>query len=151
MKKAFIVLGVSLVFLAACGGSKTGNDSQADSTAGANKTAVSTDANAANDTAASHNGTDKAGGTPSAPGAQLIAKSDCSTCHKEQVKVVGPAFADVADKYKSGGDAIVDTLANKVINGGSGHWGTTTMAGHPTLSKDDAKTMVKYILSIKKQ
>ena len=151
MKKAFIVLGVSLVFLAACGGGKSGGDSSADSTAAANKTAVSTDANASNDTAASHNGTEKASGTPSAAGAQLIAKSDCSTCHKEQEKVVGPAFADVAEKYKSGGDAIVDTLVNKIISGGSGHWGTTPMAGHPTLSKDDAKTMVKYILSIKKQ
>lgn len=151
MKKTFLALGVSLVFLAACGGSKTGNDNQADSTSAANKTATSTDANAAADTAASHNGTDKAAGTPAAPGAQLIAKSDCSTCHKEQDKVVGPAFADVAAKYKSGGDAIVDTLASKIINGGSGNWGTTPMAGHPSLSKDDAKTMVKYILSIKKQ
>jgi cytochrome c len=151
MKKAFIVLGVSAIFLAACGGNKTGNDNQADSTSAANKTAVASSSDAANDTASSHNGTDKAAGTPAAPGAQLIAKSDCSTCHKEQEKVVGPAFADVAAKYKSGGDAIVDTLANKIINGGSGNWGTTPMAGHPSLSKDDAKTMVKYILSIKKQ
>lgn len=148
MKKIFLVLGVSLI-IAACGGNKSGNDSAADSTSAANKTATATDANA--DTAASHNGTDKAGGTPSAPGAQLIAKFDCLTCHKEQQKIVGPAYADVAEKYKSGGDAIVDTLANKVIKGGSGHWGTTPMTPHPAVSMDDAKTMVKYILSLKKQ
>jgi cytochrome c len=150
MKKIFLVLGVSLI-ITACGGNKTGNDSAADSTSAANKTAVATNSDAAQDTAASHNGTDKAGGTPSAPGAQLIAKFDCLTCHKEQQKIVGPAYADVAEKYKSGGDAIVDTLANKVIKGGSGHWGTTPMTPHPAISMDDAKTMVKYILSIKKQ
>ena len=150
MKKLFIVLGVSLV-LAACGGKKSGNDSGADSTEAANKTAVATNSDATQDTMASHNGTEKTAGTPTTAGAQLIAKSDCSTCHKEQEKVVGPAFADVAEKYKSGGDAIVDTLANKIISVGSGHWGTTPMAPHPAISKDDAKTIVKYILSIKKQ
>ena len=148
MKKVFLVLSVSLI-IAACGGNKSGNDSAADSTSAANRTATSTDANA--DTAASHNGTDKAGGTPSAPGAQLIAKFDCLTCHKEQQKIVGPAYADVADKYRSAPAGIVDTLANKVIKGGSGHWGTTPMTPHPAVSMDDAKTMVKYILSLKKQ
>lgn len=148
MKKVFIVLGLSLV-VAACGGGKSGNDSSSDSTSAANKTATATQSEA--DTAASHDGTDKAGGTPSAAGAQLIAKSDCSTCHKEQEKLIGPAFADVAEKYKSGGDAIVDTLANKILKGGSGNWGTVPMAGHPAIALDDAKTIVKYILTIKKK
>jgi len=150
MKKALFFIGLSLA-LTACGGKKTGNDSEADSTNAANKTAVATNSDAAQDTAASHNGTEKASGTPSAKGAQLIAGADCSTCHKEQEKIVGPAFADVADKYKSGGDAIVDTLANKIIKGGAGHWGTVAMTPHPAISMDDAKTMAKYILSIKKQ
>ena len=131
MKKAFFVLGVSLI-ITACGGSNSGSGS-ADSAATTKK-----DSSAA-------------GTTALAPGAQLIAKFDCLTCHKEQQKIVGPAYADVAAKYQSGGDAIVDTLANKVIKGGSGHWGTTPMTPHPAVSMDDAKTMVKYILSIKKQ
>ena len=97
MKKTFIVLGLSLA-LAACGGSKS-NSGSADSTNAANKTAVATNSDAAQDTAASHNGTEKTAGTPSAAGAQLIAKSDCSTCHKEQEKLIGPAFVDVAKKY----------------------------------------------------
>ena len=150
MKRVFIVLGLSLT-IAACGGSKSGNDSSADSTSAANKTATATSSDAAQDTAASHDGTDKAAGTPSAAGAQLIAKSDCSTCHKEQEKLIGPAFAEVAEKYKSGGDAIVDTLANKILKGGSGNWGTVPMAGHPSIALDDAKTIVKYILTIKKK
>ena len=150
MKKVFIVLGLSLA-VAACGGSKSGNDSSADSTNAANKTATATNSDAAQDTAASHDGTEKAGGAPSSAGADLIAKSDCGTCHKEQQKIVGPAFFEVADKYKDKGDAIVDTLANKIIKGGSGNWGTTPMVGHPSISVDDARAMVKYILSVKKQ
>lgn len=131
MKKTFIVLGLSLI-IAACGNGKSGSGSTADSTA----------------TAASHNGTEKAGGTSSAAGAELIAKSDCQTCHKEQEKLVGPAFADIAKKYTSS-DAVIDTLADKIIKGGSGNWGTVPMSGHPSISVDDARTMAKYILSVK--
>jgi cytochrome c len=148
MKKLFIICGLSLT-IAACGGNKSGNGSTTDSTAAANKTATATSSDAAQDTAASHDGTEKAGGTPSAAGAQLIAKSDCQTCHKEKEKLVGPAFVDVANKYPSS-DAIVDTLANKIIHGGSGHWGTVPMSPHASISLDDARSMAKYILSLKK-
>ena len=145
MKRTFIVLGLSLV-IAACGNGKSGSGS-ADSTNSANKTAVAANSDAAQDTAASHNGTDKAAGTPSAAGAELIAKSDCGTCHKEQEKLIGPAFIDVAKKYSA---SDVDSLADKIIKGGSGHWGTVPMSAHASLSMDDAKTIVKYILSLKK-
>ena len=147
MKKVFIIFGLSLT-IAACGGNKSGGGS-ADSTSAANKTAVASNSDAAQDTAASHNGTEKTAGTPSAAGAQLIAKSDCSTCHKEQEKLIGPAFADVAKKYASS-PAVIDTLANKIIKGGSGNWGTIPMAPHPAISVDDAKTIAQYILSLKK-
>ena len=147
MKKLFIICGLSLA-IAACGGNKSGGNS-ADSTSAANKTAVASNSDAAQDTAASHNGTEKTAGTPSAAGAQLIAKSDCSTCHKEQEKLIGPAFVDVAKKYSSS-QAVIDTLANKIVKGGSGNWGTVPMSPHPAISVDDAKTMVQYILSLKK-
>lgn len=137
MKKLFIVLSASLL-LAACGG-KSGSSS-ADSAA----TATATGSTGAAATAST-------GSTGAATGPDLIAKSDCSTCHKEQEKLVGPAFADVAAKYQAGGDAIVDTLAHKIINGGSGHWGNIPMAAHPGISIDQAKTIVNYILTIKKK
>ncbi|MBS1524084.1 MAG: c-type cytochrome [Bacteroidetes bacterium] len=149
MKKVFIIIGIGLT-LAACGGKKSGSGS-ADSTDAANKTAVATNSDAAQDTAASHNGSETVGTAASSPGAQLLSKYDCLTCHKEQEKVVGPAYADVAAKYKSAPSGIVDTLANKVIKGGSGNWGTTPMTPHPAVSMDEARAMVKYILSIKKK
>jgi cytochrome c len=132
MKKTFIVLGISLL-LAACGSGKSDNSSSSDSTASAATGSTGTAGSSAS--------------TSSSAGAQLIANSDCGTCHKEQEKLVGPAFIDVAKKYTS---ADVDSLANKIINGGSGHWGTTPMSPHPGLSVDDAKSMVNYILSLKK-
>jgi cytochrome c len=146
MKKLFIICGLSIA-LAACGGKKSGNDSEADSASASNKTAATTQSDA--DTSANHIGTDKASGTPAGAGAQLIAKSDCSTCHKEQEKLIGPAFVDVAKKYTSSA-AVVDTLANKIIKGGSGNWGTVPMGAHPSISMDDARSIVKYILSLKK-
>jgi cytochrome c len=148
MKKIFVLFGLSLLF-AACGGNSSNTSTSTDSTAAANKTAVTSETSAAQDTMASHNGTEKTGGTSSAPGAQLIAKNDCKTCHKEQEKLIGPAFADIAKKYTSS-DAVVDTLANKIIKGGKGNWGEIPMTPHPTLALADAKTMVNYILSLKK-
>ena len=41
-------------------------------------------------------------------------------------------------------------VSGKIIKGGSGVWGTIPMAAHASLKKDDAKSMAKYILSLKK-
>jgi cytochrome c len=143
MKKVFVVLCISAA-LAACGGSKSGSGS-ADSTSASNETAKAAESNA--DTNATKTGTESSAST--APGAKLIAANDCSTCHKVDTKVIGPAFQDVANKYPAT-DANIDTLANKVIKGGKGNWGDIPMAAHPTLAVADAKEMVKYILSLKK-
>lgn len=82
-------------------------------------------------------------------GLELVAKSDCLTCHKVSEKVTGPAYKDVAAKYENT-DANVTMLANKVIKGGSGVWGAIPMTPHPMLKEEDAKQMVKYILLLKK-
>jgi len=82
-------------------------------------------------------------------GLELIAKSDCLTCHKVSEKVTGPAYRDVAAKYEAT-DANISLLAGKVIKGGSGVWGTIPMTPHATVSEADAKQMIKYILLLKK-
>jgi len=84
----------------------------------------------------------------SAKGEQLISASDCLTCHKVDAKLVGPSYIDVANKYAAT-DANIEMLAGKVIKGGSGSWGEIPMAPHPAISTDDAKEMIKYILSLK--
>lgn len=81
-------------------------------------------------------------------GKTLIAKSDCMGCHKENKKIVGPSFLDIAKKYKSDKKDI-DYLSAKITQGGKGIWGPIPMNAHPTMSKKDADEIVRYILSIK--
>lgn len=80
---------------------------------------------------------------------EIIATSDCLTCHKINEKSTGPAYTDVANKYPAT-DATIDTLASKIIHGGAGNWGQVPMTPHPALSLDSAREVVRYILSLKK-
>lgn len=80
-------------------------------------------------------------------GLALIEGADCLTCHKVDTKVVGPSYQEVADKYT---EADIDHLADKIINGGKGVWGEIPMTPHAGMSKENAKKMVEYILTLKK-
>lgn len=86
-----------------------------------------------------------AGGT--AEGLALIKGADCLSCHKEDAKLVGPSYQEVAAKYT---DADIDMLADKIIAGGKGNWGEVPMTPHAGMSKENAKKMVEYILTLKK-
>ena len=145
MKKTLIILTLASM-IAACGGQKQ-DKLTGDTTNATNQSATAAEPNATQDTSIK-NGSEKtgAGVATSSKGAQLIAQSDCLSCHKEHEKLVGPAYADVAKKYTA---ADIDKLANKVIKGGAGNWGEVPMTAHPQLSVDDAKEMVKYILTVK--
>jgi cytochrome c len=81
-------------------------------------------------------------------GKVLISKSDCLSCHKLNIKLIGPAYKDVAIKYPAN-EANYAILTQKVINGGIGVWGQVAMAPHPNLPPADIKKMIKYILTIK--
>jgi len=83
-------------------------------------------------------------------GLELISTNDCLTCHKVSEKLTGPAYTDVAAKYAGAEDTTITRLAQTIIKGGSGQWGTIPMTAHAGLSEDDAKKMVKYILLLKK-
>jgi cytochrome c len=134
MKKSFIIFGFALA-ISACGNNKTSNSSGTDSTGTATAT-----------TSASQNTSVAVKDTL---GEALIQKNDCLSCHKLDQKIIGPAYNDVANKYTAS-PAVIDTLANKIIKGGSGNWGNIAMSPHPNLSLTDAREMVKYILSLKK-
>jgi cytochrome c len=85
----------------------------------------------------------------SSEGEKLIAKSDCIGCHKLDKKLIGPSYLDIAKKYEFN-DKNVAYLSGKIIKGGSGVWGPIPMSAHASLKKNDANSMVKYILSLKK-
>jgi len=81
-------------------------------------------------------------------GLDLVAKSDCFGCHQIKQKSTGPAYEEIAARYPNN-EAVIDSLAGKIINGGAGNWGTIPMTAHNGLAEDDAKAMVKYVLSLK--
>ena len=81
-------------------------------------------------------------------GLNLVAKSDCFTCHKLRETLVGPAYADVAKKYPNSPET-VDTLSNRILHGSQGIWGPAQMLAHTSITKADAEKMVKYILLLK--
>ncbi|UFH34850.1 c-type cytochrome [Flavobacterium acetivorans] len=82
-------------------------------------------------------------------GEKLIAKSDCIGCHKLDKKLIGPSYLEIANKYAAN-EKNISYLSNKIIKGGSGVWGTVPMGAHASMKKDEAKTIAKYILSLKK-
>ena len=78
----------------------------------------------------------------------LAHRSGCFSCHTVDNKVVGPAWKEVAAKYR--GDAgAEEKLVAKVSKGGSGVWGSAPMpANSPTVKDEDIRTLVKFILSL---
>ena len=82
-----------------------------------------------------------------ATGRRLIELSDCKSCHALNQKSIGPAYIDVAKKYKGSSQA-EGRLAAKVIKGGAGVWGEQPMSAHPQLTNQEASEMVRYILSL---
>lgn len=78
----------------------------------------------------------------------LAQKSGCLACHSVNQKVLGPAYKDVAAKYK--GDKTAEAkLIEKVKKGGSGTWGPIPMpANSPQVKDEDIKTIVEWVLSL---
>jgi cytochrome c len=78
---------------------------------------------------------------------QMPAKYGCTACHAVDHKVVGPAFNDIAAKYK--GKDVEATLVAKVKNGGSGVWGQIPMIPNSQVPDADLHAIVKWILTQK--
>ncbi len=78
---------------------------------------------------------------------EMPAKYGCTACHAVDSKVIGPAFKEVAAKYR--GKDVEATLAEKVKNGGSGVWGQVPMPPNPQVPDQDLQAVVKWILSLK--
>ena len=86
-------------------------------------------------------------GTASISGKNLIFSMDCKSCHKEAEKSIGPSFVQVSEKYAKDRN-VVSYLTQKIIKGGGGVWGEVAMAAHPTLTEDDARQMIGWIMSL---
>ncbi len=85
--------------------------------------------------------------TPQPYGEKLIQESDCKSCHQLIDKSVGPSFSKIAQRYGGNTDETITMLGHKIVQGGSGVWGSYAMSAHPQLGIEEAKEMVKHILS----
>jgi cytochrome c len=90
----------------------------------------------------------QAGAVDAAAAQALAQKSGCLACHSVDKKIIGPAYKDVAAKYKGNKDAEAMLIA-KVSKGGSGVWGPMPMpANSPQVSAENIKTLVQWVLSL---
>ena len=79
---------------------------------------------------------------------KLAGASGCTACHSVDKKLVGPAYKDVAAKYR-GNKAAEAELIKKVKTGGKGNWGEMQMPPNAHVKDEDIKTLVRWILSLK--
>lgn len=101
-------------------------------------------------------------------GLALAKKSGCLACHSVEKKVVGPAWQDVANKYKgkseisatlTDGSVVKGTpkevLTQKIHKGGKGNW-TAVTGGvpmppySPRVSDADISKLVDFVLGLAK-
>jgi cytochrome c len=75
----------------------------------------------------------------------LAKKYNCLACHQVDKKLVGPAYKDIAKKYRAADAAM---LAEKVKKGGSGVWGPVPMPPNPTVPDADLKKLIDWILKM---
>ena len=85
-------------------------------------------------------------GAQATPVEDAMNKAGCMACHAKDKKLVGPAFKDIAAKYK-GQDAVAK-LMEKVRKGGAGTFGPVPMApnGPDKINDADLKAAVELIL-----
>jgi len=79
---------------------------------------------------------------------EALAKAkNCMACHAVDKKVVGPAYKDVAAKYK-GDKAAVATRAAKIKAGGKGVWGEVPMPPN-NVTPEEATKLATWVLAQK--
>jgi cytochrome c len=76
----------------------------------------------------------------------LAKKHNCTSCHAIDKKLIGPAYKDVAAKYK--GQNVAAKLEEKVKMGGSGVWGPIPMPPNAAVPDADIKKLVDWVLKL---
>jgi cytochrome c len=84
--------------------------------------------------------------SPAFASPELARSKNCVACHHLERKMIGPAYKAVAERYAKD-DAALKVLSEKVVKGGGGSWGQMPMPPQPTVSAEEAETLVKWILS----
>ena len=79
---------------------------------------------------------------------EALAKAkNCMACHAVDKKLVGPAYKDVAAKYKTDKGAVA-TLATKIKTGGKGVWGEVPMPPN-NVTPEEATKLATWVMAQK--
>ena len=81
-------------------------------------------------------------------GESLAARYGCLGCHNVAFKIVGPAYKDIAEKYRDDGSAL-EKISEQIHKGGSGKWGPVLMPPFPGVTDAETKALADWILSRK--
>ena len=99
--------------------------------------------------AASAVGAQPSGATATAMGATdvpaLLSNNACLSCHALTQKIVGPAYHDVAARYKADPNAIAKLEAS-IKAGGAGKWGPAPMPPFAQLTEAQLKALAEFVM-----
>lgn len=77
---------------------------------------------------------------------EILQKNACLACHQVETKVVGPAYREVAEKYK-GDPANAELLAKHIKEGSQGVWGAVPMPPNVAVTDDDLNLVVDWLMA----
>lgn len=81
---------------------------------------------------------------PATASLELADKSACLNCHQVERKMAGPSFRDIAARYQDRKDNVA-YLAERVMRGSAGSWGSIPMPPNPAVSAEDAQALAGWI------
>ena len=81
---------------------------------------------------------------------ELADASRCLACHDINETVRGPAWRDVARRYRGNSEreGTENALVKKVYEGGSGVWGDDTMSANKRAGLENIRVLVRWILAL---
>ena len=77
---------------------------------------------------------------------KVLTDNACLSCHAIKQKVVGPAYHDVAERYRKNPKALETVMAN-IKAGGANKWGTMPMPPFSALTDAELKALAQFVLS----
>ncbi|MPV56501.1 cytochrome C [Burkholderia sp. HI2761] len=83
-----------------------------------------------------------------ADGLALAQRKNCMACHAIGKPLMGPSFRDIAGKYATRGDG-ADYLAQSIVKGSVGVWGSVPMPANTQLTSTEAHTLAQWVLSVR--
>jgi cytochrome c len=83
---------------------------------------------------------------PAGASEALYREKSCPACHEVKKRVVGPAYEDVARKYRAMPDG-QERIVDSILNGSAKKWGSIRM--YPNgVTPEEARQLAAWILTL---